>query len=157
MLRDLIVHEQKAAETTYKADVAMATGMAVIKNVTDGTAELPSAETAENLFFTQKERIPTGRNAGVANHSDYDTEFNSIAKDERMALYQYDRGEKFATDAVGSLTDSDIGKVLSAGTDGKMKVASAAVASRYQYLGAYNDAGHKLAKIYVLQDATNNA
>lgn len=155
MLRELITHGKKAVEAAYKADVAMATGMAVVKNRADKTAELPAKETADNLFFVQKQRIPTGRNAGVAEHSDYDTEFNTVAQGELVTLPQYDRGETFAIDAVTGLTDADKDKVLAAGTDGKLKVAT--IPSRYLYCGEYNDAGHKLAKIEVLETAITNS
>ena len=40
MLRDLMVNEGLVADATFKADVAMATGMGVQKNHADGTADL---------------------------------------------------------------------------------------------------------------------
>lgn len=155
MLRELITHAQKAAESTYTAASAMKTGMAVIKNV-DGTASFPTAETAANLYFTQKERVPSGINAARTNMSDYDEDFNTIAEGDKVVLCQYAAGEKIAIDGVGTLTEADKGKVLMAGTDGKLVVST--VASVYRYEGTYNDAGgHTLAKILVLDTAEENA
>lgn len=154
MLRELITHAQKAAEATYKAATAMKTGMAVVKNV-DGTASFPSADTAANLYFTQKARVPSGINASRTNMSDYDEDYNAILAEEPVVLCQYSAGEKIAIDGASALTDADKGKVLMAGTDGMMVVST--VASLYRYEGAYNDAGgHSLAKILILDTPVEN-
>lgn len=153
MLRELITHSHKAAESTYKAKVAMETGMAVVKNIKDGTAEFPAADTGDNLFFVHKERIPTDINAARANMSDYDDDFNKVAADELVVLYSFDAGEQFATAAYdATLTDESIGKPLVAGTDGKLKLAESKATSKYVFTGLYNDAGHTLCGVEVMND-----
>ena len=151
MLRELITHSHKAAESTYKAKVAMETGMAVQKNFKDGTADLPAADTSANLFFVHKERIPTGINASRTNMSDYDADFNKVAEGEFVVLYSFDAGEQFAVGAYDtSLTDESKGKPLCAGADGKLKLATAA--SKYVFTGLFNDAGHVLCGVEVMAD-----
>lgn len=155
MLRELINHGGKAAETTYIASVEMKTGMGVVKN-TDGTASFPGKATAANIFLVDKERIPTGANTGKTYLSDYETEFNIVYQGDRVKLPEYDYGEKFATSEYAEgLTDGDIGKVLHVGTDGKWAVATGA--SVYRFMGFYVDAGtHKLAEIDVMKDTITN-
>lgn len=158
MLREIIVHGNKAADATFKAKAAMKTGVAVTKNYKTGTADLPSADTAENVYFVQKAPIPTGINASRTNMSDYDDDFNIVAKDEVVVLYQFSAGEEFATDATTTLTaEADIGKAVVFGTDGSVKAAPTSTASLYVYRGEYNDAGHKLAWIAVLDTPIKNA
>ena len=61
MLRELQVIKDKPAIASYKAgETTISTGMAVVKNETDKTFEFASAETAADLYFVDKERIPTG-------------------------------------------------------------------------------------------------
>lgn len=159
MLRDLIVNDGIAVDATFVADAAMATGMAVVKNFTDGTADFASAETADGLCFVQKDRTPTGIYASLTQFSDWDTNFNTVAADEGVVLYTYPAGSTFGTDAyAATLTNTDKGKVLSAGTDGKLKVAtSTTVSSRYKFLGLYTEGTHTLAKVYVMDTAVANA
>lgn len=156
MLRELINHGGKAAETTYVASVEMKTGMGVVKNI-DGTASFPAEATSANIFLVDKERIPTGVNAGKTYLSDYETEFNTVYQGDRVKLPEYDFGEKFATsEYADTLTDDDAGKALHVGTDGKWAVATAP--SVYRFMGFYMDAGtHKLAEIDVMKDAITNA
>lgn len=155
MLRELINHGGKAAETTYTAASDMKTGMGVVKNV-DGTASFPAEATSANIFLVDKERILTGTNAARTNLSDYEDEFHTIKQGDFVKLPEYDFGEKFATSEYASgLNDSDAGKTLHVGVDGKWAVATAA--SIYRFEGFYMDAGaHKLAKIAVLKDAVAN-
>lgn len=155
MLRELINHGGKAAETTYVAASDMRTGMGVVKNV-DGTCSFPEVATSKNIFLVDKERIPTGVNAGKTYLSDYEEEFHTIVKDDRVKLPEYDFGEKFATSEYDeAITEQDAGKTLHVGTDGKWAVATEA--SIYRFEGFYMDAGvHKLAKIAVLKDAVAN-
>ena len=159
MLRDLMVNESLVADATFKADVAMATGMGVQKNHADGTADFPAAETAVNIFAVQKSRIPVGIETARTEFSDWDAAFNTVAVNEIVVLYQYPAGSQFGTDAFASaLTNADKGKVLSVGTDGEWKKATAStVNSAYKFLGLYTENGHTLAKIEVLDTATANS
>ena len=159
MLRDLMINENLAVDATFVAKTAMTTGMAVVKNFTDETADFPSAETASELFFVHKERIPTGISASLTEFSDWYSEFNTVAAGEGVVLYEYPVGSTFGTDAYATgLTNTDKGKVLSAGTDGKLKVATTTtVSSRYKFLGLYTEGTHTLAKVYVLENAVANS
>ena len=151
MLREIMTHSHKAADATYKADAAMRTGMGVVKNFTDHTADLPTAASSANLFFVQKARVPKGVNAALTNMSDYHEDFNAVEEGELVVLYSFDAGEQFATDAaVTTLTDSDIGKALAVGTDGKFALAAKSTSSHYVYRGKYNDAGHILCWVEVM-------
>ncbi|MEG1563302.1 MAG: hypothetical protein RR365_06200 [Bacteroides sp.] len=158
MLRDLIVNEGLAAEATYKASVAMNTGMAVVENDTAGTADFVAAETGDNLYFVQKARIPVGRDAAGTEFSDWEAAFNTVVKDELLVLYKYPAGSVFGTDAYATnLTNADKGKVVSAGIDGKLgKATAGTVKSVYKFQGLYTDNGHILAKVKVLDAAVAN-
>lgn len=158
MLRDLMVNEGLIADATFKADVGMTTGMAVVKNHTNGTADFAAAETADNLYFVQKARIPTGIETALTEFSDWDTAFTGVKEGEPIVLYKYPAGSLFGTDAyAAALTDSDKGKVLSVGTDGKLiKATASTVKSVYKFLGLYTENGHALAKVEVLDTAAAN-
>lgn len=159
MLRDLIVNAQDAAIAGFTTESAAATGMGVvITSEADKTVDLPSAETAVDVLVLQKARVPEGLNCAKTEFSDYDPDFNTFAAGEQVILYKYYVGERFATDAYASgLTDSDAGKKLAVGTDGKWKVAGANVASKYEFIGLVNDNGHTLARIKVVEDTTANS
>lgn len=155
MLRELINHGGKAAEATFVAATELKTGMGVIKNI-DGTCSVPAEATSANIFLVEKARIPTGVNTGRTNLSDYEPEFVTVAKGDRVKLCEYDFGEVFGTDQFAGLTDGDAGKTLHVGTDGKWTVATAA--SIYRFRGFIMDAGrHQMAQIEVLKDAVANA
>lgn len=154
MLRDIIVNTGTAAPATYKTSDACATGMGVIKDLTAGTVAFPSEETATDICLLQKSRIATGCLAARSEHSDYETEFNTFKKGELCVLYTYDIGESFATDQY-TLEDGDEGKYVAVGTDGKWVVAT--VESKYKFVKFYNDAGHKLALIEVVETVGSNA
>lgn len=156
MLRELINHGGKAAEATYIAASDLKTGMGVIKNI-DGTCSFPAEASSANIYLVEKARIPTGINTGRNNLSDYEEEFVTVKKGDRVKLCEYDFGEVFGTDQFAdALADGDAGKTLAVGTDGKWAVASAA--SIYRFRGFIMDAGrHKMAQIEVLKDAVANA
>lgn len=156
MLRDLIVNAQDAAIAGYTVTTAAATGMGVvITDEDEKTVGLPEAETAVDVFVLQKARVPEGLNCARTDFSDYDPDFNTFAADEQVVLYKYDIGERFAVDAfAAALTDSDKGKKVAVGTDGKWAVATGA--SKYVFYGMMNDNGHMLAKIKVVEDTTAN-
>lgn len=154
MLREIINHGGKAAEGTYVAATELKTGMGVVKNI-DGTCSVPTDATSANIFLVDKARIPTGLNTAKTNLSDYETEFVTVAKGDRVKLCEYDFGEVFGTDQFTALTDEDKGKSLHVGVDGKWTVATAA--SIYRFRGFIMDAGtHKMAQIEVLKDAIAN-
>lgn len=151
MLRDIRTLFDKPVPTTYKAAADLATGMAVVLNDADNTAKFADAVTSANLWFVDKERIPTGINAGRENISDYEPEYNTVKSGEFVKLKKYLPGEEFATDAKGAAT---VGKTVEVGADGKLVDASAA--SPYLYVADYNDNGHVLMLIRVLDTAVAN-
>ena len=100
MLRDLIINGAKAPDAMHKAKVALVTGMAVVKedSVTDKFANISSTETVADIYFVDKERIPTGINTAKGDMSDYDEDFVNIKANEFVTLDKYIPGERFATD-----------------------------------------------------------
>lgn len=120
MLRELKVNGQKMADATYTADVAMKRGMAVLKS--GGEAILPTAATGVNVFFADKQSIPTGIDTFRGELSDYYTAFENIVVGETIVLKHYTTGEEIATDQItGTPVD---GTYLIAGTDGKLVTAA---------------------------------
>lgn len=155
MLRELQVTKDKPANSMYKSgEGKIVTGMAVVKNETNKTFEFASAETAVDLFFVDKERVPSGVNAARGDMSDYDDDFTTLKENEFGKLIAYYVGERFAVDQYDE-TDLVADVRVSAGTDGKL--AKATVASKYVFKGFYDDNGHKLAVIEVSDTAIANA
>lgn len=155
MLRELQVTMNKPANAMYKSgEEKVVTGMAVVKNETNKTFEFATAETATDLFFVDKERIPSGRNAALADMSDYDIDFTTVKEGEFGKLIAYYTGERIAIDQYVE-TDLTDGVRVSAGTDGKIQKST--VPSRYIFKGFYDDNGHKLAIIEVSDAAVTNA
>lgn len=155
MLRELQVTMNKPANAMYKSgEEKIITGMAVVKNEANKTFEFVSAETAADLFFVDKERIPTGINAARADMSDYDEDFVTLKEGEFGKLIAYYVGERFAVDQYDEAGLVE-GVRVAAGTKGKLVKAS--VASRYIFKGFFDDNGHKLAVIEVSDTAVANA
>lgn len=155
MLRELQVTKDKPANSMYKSgEEKIVTGMAVIKNESNKIFEFASAETAADLFFVDKERVPSGINAARGDMSDYDEDFTTLKENEFGKLIAYYVGERFAVD---QYVESDLveGVRVSAGADGKL--AKSTIASKYVFKGFYDDNGHKLAIIEVSDTAVANA
>lgn len=159
MLRDMRRNGSQPKDTMHKAFVDMETGMAVvIKDATSVT--LPAAETATNIYFATKERIPTGINAARVNMSDYDEDFVKIKANEFIGLERYTDGEKLATDQfkAADFGDSAVqGFAVAFGADGKAVKAKSSVPSKYVFDGFHNDNGHKLVVIRVEAEAVTNS
>ncbi len=156
MLREVQTNAQKTTDAMYKADVAMVTGMAVVKNRVDMTADIPTAATTEGFYFVTKERIPTGINCTRGDMSDYDTNFTDIAQNEFVKLIIPEVGEKYGTDqfVATGLTKGDALMI----TDGKfVKATASTVPSKLIYGGVFNDAGHSLALVEITDKAVTNA
>ena len=155
MLRELQVTKDKPANSMYKAgEEKIITGMAVVKNETKKTFEFASAATATDIFFVDKERVPSGINTTRDNMSDYDKDFVTLKENEFGKLIAYNPGERIATD---QYTETGLveGVRVAAGTDGKL--AKATVASRYVFKEFLTDNGHKLAVIEVSDTAVANS
>lgn len=155
MIRELQVTMNKPANAMYKAgEEKIITGMAVVKNEANKTFEFASAETAADVFFVDKERVPSGYNAARGDMSDYDEDFVTLKENEFGKLIAYYVGERFAVDQyVEDGLEVDVR--VSAGTDGKL--AKATIASKYVFKGFFDDNGHKLAVIEVSDAAVANA
>lgn len=154
MIRELQVTMNKPANAMYKAgEEKIITGMAVVKNEVNKTFEFASAETAADVFFVDKERIPTGYNAARGDMSDYDEDFVTLKENDFGKLIAYYVGERFAVDQYDE-TGLVEGVRVSAGTDGKL--VKATVASKYVFKGFVDDNGHKLAVIEVSDTTATN-
>lgn len=152
MLREMRRNGAQPRDTMHKAGVALVTGMGVvIKDKT--TVVLPSEETVSNIYFVNKERIPTGINAARQDMSDYDENFVNIAKGEFVGLDRYTDGEKLATDQFKAedFNEDLKGKPVSMGADGKWMKATKP--SKYIFEDFHMDNGHKLVMVRVEADA----
>lgn len=156
MLRELQVTKDKPANSMYKSgEEKIVTGMAVVKNEINKTFEFASDETAADLFFVDKERVPSGANAARGDMSDYDEDFTTLQENEFGKLISYYVGERFATDQyveTGLVVDTRV----SVGTDGKLVKAASTITSKYVFKGFYDDNGHKLAVIEVSDTPDKN-
>lgn len=162
MLRDLIINGAKAPDAMHKAKVAMVTGMAVVKedSDTDKFANVTADETVADIYFVNKDRIPTGLNTARAEMSDYDEDFVNVKENELVKLDKYAPGERFATDQYDTTTittETEIDTRVSF-KDGKvMKATASTVLSPYVFKGFFNDNGHTLVVIEVSDTAVANA
>lgn len=148
MLRELIVHENLAADATFTAAKELKTGMGVIRDFTTHTASMPTTATAAQIAVVNKLPIPTGRNAALTQFSDYEEEFNTVAENEKFVCYTFPANTTFAVDQYdATLAEGDVEKYLEVGTDGLWKIAASE--SIYKFVGFMNDNGHTLAKIFV--------
>ena len=143
MIRELMTNTGKIADATYTASVALVRGMAVQKS--NGEAILPAAATGEDIFFVDKEPIPTGLDTVRGDISDYDDTFEKIAAEDHVKLIKYSAGEQIAVDQVtGTIADGTYAVV---GTDGKLVAATAGNVAYMISRGTYDDNGHTLTKI----------
>lgn len=154
MLRELQTQVGKNVDAMYKADVSMETGMAVVKNYTDKTADLPAAAIVDGFYLVTKERVPTGLNCARTDMSDYDINFTKIEAGEPVKLIAPVIGERYAVDQF-TATGLSKGNSVMVGTNGKF--AKATVASRYIYDGTITENGHTLAIIAVEAKAVTNS
>lgn len=154
MLRELQTNGLKTVDAMYRADVDMATGMAVVKNRVDKTADMPNADTVSGIYFTMKERIPIGLNCAKTDMSDYDEDFTKIKKNEMVKLITPENGERYGTDQYVA-TGLTKGCAVMVGTDGKF--VKATKESTIIFDGEYDDAGHTLAIIEFTNNAVTNA
>lgn len=156
MLREFKAGNGNVVHADYKAKTAMKTGMVVIVDEETKEAKFPTAATADGLYFVDKERIPTGYNTARGDMSDYDENFINVAAGEFVKLRSFREDAVIGVDCKGD-TAPTAGKVVMANTDGKLVNATAAVASRYLYLGDVTDNGHELMRIKILDVPTKNA
>lgn len=157
MLRELQVTKDKPANSMYKSgEEKIVTGMAVVKNESNKTFEFASAETAADLFFVDKERVPSGINAARGDMSDYDEDFTTLKENEFGKLIAYYVGERFAVDQYVE-SGLEVGVRVSANPNGKLIKATGTVDSKYVFKGFYDDNGHKLALIEVSDTPAKNS
>jgi hypothetical protein len=162
MLRDFQVNGAKHADAMHKAKTVMVTGMAVVKEDTSANkyAAVTTAETVADIFFVEKERVPSGTNAARDVISDYDPDFVNVAANEFVKMVKYAPGERFGTDQFDS-TDFTSNTALDTRVsfkNGRAQIATASsVSSPYVFKGLYNDAGHTLITIEVSDTAAANS
>lgn len=154
MLREFRVNYADAPSAMFKAGVELKTGMGVVKNYKDMTLELPTEATADGIFLVYKMPYPTGRDAAFDDFSDYYEPFHTVAEGEFAVAYSYRDDSAFGTDqyddALASMTDP---VRVAVGTDGKWTTASGD--SKYLATKIYNDAGHDLLHIEVVEVGSN--
>ena len=157
MLREFQVTKDKPANSMYKSgEEKIVTGMAVVKNESNKTFEFASAETAADLYFVDKERVPSGINAARGDMSDYDEDFTTLKENEFGKLIAYYAGERFAVDQYVE-SGLEVGVRVSANANGKLIKATGTVDSKYVFKGFYDDNGHKLALIEVSDTPAKNS
>ena len=149
MLKELIANSGYAANAMFTADVDMVQGMVVVKSGTE--AALPTAG-AGDLFFVTKERIPTGVLSLKGELSDYIDEYENIAAGEFVKLEKYRVGDIVATNQITGTPAA--GTYLIAGTDGKLKAQVSGTTSNMVCRGTYDDAGHTLYKVEIVEPYT---
>lgn len=150
MLREFRTNCAAAPQANLKADVAMKTGMGVIKDEATGKVKLPTSATAKGIFVVQKAPVATGIYAGQTNFSDYFEQFHNVEKDEPVVATYFLTDDVFGTDQYAdAITASTAAGYVEVGTDGKWKTASGA--TRYYFTGLVNDNGHTLARIRVVE------
>lgn len=159
MLRDFMINGAKAPDAMHKAKIAMKTGMAVIEedSATDKFANVTSTESVSDIYFVDKERIPTGINSARSDMSDYDDNFVDIAANEFVTMNKYAPGEKFGTD---QFAQSDFTAETAIDTRVAFKNGEAiksTIASPYQFKGLYKDNGHTLIQIKLSDTTMTNA
>lgn len=159
MLRDFMINGAKAPDAMHKAKVAMVTGMAVVKEDTasDKFANITAEETVADIFFVDKERVPSGKNCAVVDMSDYDPDFVNIKPNEMVSMDKYHAGEKFGTD---QFIEADFTAETAIDTRVSFKegkAMKATIASPYVFKGLYNDNGHMLVQIEVSDAIIANA
>ena len=154
-----MINGAKAPDAMHKAKVDMTTGMAVIKedSDTDKFANVTSDESVKNLFFINKERIPTGTNAAKVDMSDYDPDFTGVKANEYVTLEKYSPGEVFCTDQYDneSVTAETAINTRISFKNGEAMVST--IASPFIFKGFFNDNGHTLVKIEVADDMSTNS
>lgn len=151
MVRELQVNVAKNIPATHIADVEMVTGMGAQINLTaDAHAILPAAVSSENIYMVEREREVTGMKASLTDIDDYDIDFVTVKADTPVKLIPMYSGERYGTDQYkdADIVDSNIGKPLAVGTDGKWMLATSE--SRYVLAGTMQDGTHKLAVIRVM-------
>lgn len=148
MIRELQTITGKNAAANYTADVAMVRGMVVIKSGTE--AILPTSAGIGDLFFVDKQFIPTGLLSLQGEISDYSDSADKITANEAVILTKYLLGERVATDQVTGNPVAE-GTYLIAGTDGKLKAQTASTTSTMISRGTYDDAGHTLTIVEIVE------
>lgn len=151
MLRNLQIKSGKPVYTMYKAATDMKTGMGVVINYANNTVEFPAADTADNIFIVDKERIPTGINASRGDLSDYEEEFVTIKAGDLVKIHTPEEGERRAVDQFVA-TGLTAGSTMVVGTDGIWKKAGTGAKSSYVYAGIHNDNGYELAILSIVKD-----
>ena len=151
MLREFRVNCADAPAADFKAEVELKTGMGVVKDYAKKTLKLPDAATAKNIFIVQKVPMPEGIEASRVNFSDYEEAFNTVAVGEGAVAYSYRPDSAFGTDQFDTETvkKENANKSVEVGEDGKWKISESD--TKYVFTGLYNDAGHVLARIEVVE------
>ena len=158
MLRVLMENSAKTAIATYKTAGAYKTGMGVVINPATGVASLPAAATGEDIYFLSKDKVPMGIETARTDFSDWEEQFNTFVVGEKCRLEHFDFTDIFETDQYDStITETDIGKRVLVGADGKIALADFDQSSKYVFEGFYKEGAHTLVRVRVTDTATTNS
>lgn len=154
MLRNLKIQDYGHpvdADYMLNATNGAVTGMGVV--ITNAAAKevgFPAEATADNVYFLDKERIPTGINAAYTNLPDTFEEFVQIKNGDLVKMRKYHSGEVLATDQINASNVNAIvnATYLAVGADGK--VDASANATRMQFIGKEVIGGVEMYKILFL-------
>ena len=158
MLRELLVQDIGRPAPSYftlNASGGAVTGMGVvITNAAALEVGFPGSATDTNVYFLEKERIPTGINAAYPNLPDTFEEFVTIPNGAKVKMRHYLPGEMIATDQINTTNVNAIvnATYLAVGTDGKLDTTanSGADASKIQFMGKEVIGGIDMYKILFL-------
>ena len=154
MFRELRVQDYGAPVPTdyvLNATNGAQVGMGVV--ITNAAAKevgFPSAATDKNVYFLQKERIPTGINTAYTNLPDTFEEYVTLANGDLVKMRHYLPGEMIATDQINASNKDAIvnASYVAVGADGL--VDASANATSMQFMGSEVIGGVEMYKILFL-------
>lgn len=111
-----------SVDATFTAGTDMVVGMGVVKDFTTGNVKFPTTATSKDVFFVNKEAVPTGTDTIRGVLHDYDSIFMNIKEGEFVNLPKPVIGKRYWTDQF--TTGVAVGDYVVVGTDGKFKTAA---------------------------------
>lgn len=128
-------------------------GMVVTKNLTTDVAEKATGAGVD-VWIAYADNQPTGHLADVE-VSAYDTTMDTIPASTYLVLNKYPVGAQFATDQIdGTLAEGDYLIAGGTGKEGLFVKAVATDVTTFKCLGTYDDAGHALTLVEVINPHT---
>ena len=141
MYRRLQSNYGKTKNAMFVAGEAMTKGMLVVKDVTDGTVNLPASAVGTNVYIVDFEPEPTLETSVKRNISDYADVANDIDAGVNVSLELLEVGESYSTDQF-TATDIVAGSYLEVGTDGLLAKKATGTSPIVAINPEATDAGH---------------